>query len=281
MIAGIKSGVARALAVVVIAGGASAAQSADRDDFPSCFGLLKGLSQQQQPNRELFVVIDQTLMFDVNLKRHVHTKVHEYLQAGDRITVLTFSAYAEGRYAEMPLTGMLDHSLNANTRFKIGKTDLRKFDRCIERQQAFVRRKVDETLKAAFDAASSELPKTELMGSLVNFGEGVISPSAANKKVVLLVSDMMENSDAVSFYGRGGIGNLNIEQTLQKTEQADLLSTMDGASINIIGAGISGSDGYLSQTAMQNMQSFWSRYFEKSGGQLTGWGQPQLFGGIQ
>lgn len=278
---GIRPGFFRTLTACLIAGAASVAHSASRDDFPTCYGLLGEVAQEQPAKRELFVLLDQTLEFNVDLKRHVHNKVHQYLQPGDRITVLTFSAYAEGRYAQMPLTGTLDHLLNEDTRFNTGKSDLRNFDRCMERQQAFVKSKIDAVLKSAFEKASSELPKTELMGSLVNFGQGVISPSKTPKKAVLIVSDMMENSEAVSFYENGGIQNLNVDDTLRKTEEADLISNMGGASVNVIGAGISGNDGYLSQTAMRNMQSFWTGYFERSDASLAGWGQPQLFGAIR
>lgn len=276
-----RAGVSKALAACLIAGATSVAHSASRDDFPTCYGLLGESAQEQSAQRELFVVIDQTLVFEVDLKRHVHSKVHEYLKPGDRVTILTFSAYAEGRYAQMPLTGKIDHLLDEDTRFDTGKSDLRKFDRCMERQRTFVKGKIDQTLKTAFEQASSELPKTELMGSLVNFGQGVISTSQIPEKAVLLVSDMMENSEAVSFYRNGGINKLNVDKTLSQTKQANLFSNMGGATVNVIGAGISGNEGYLSQTAMQNMQSFWSGYFKKSDATLTGWGQPQLFGPIQ
>ncbi|WP_404367471.1 hypothetical protein [Marinobacter sp.] len=277
----IRSVIAKALTACLIAGAASAAHSASRDDFPTCYGMLGGSAEMKQAERELFVVIDQTLIFNLDLKRHVHNKVHEYLRPGDRITVLTFSAYAEGRYSQMPLTGKLDHTLSEEDRFNTGKTALRKFDQCMERQKAFVRGKVDQVLKTAFEEASTDLPKTELMGSLVNFGQGVISASQSPRKAVLLASDMMENSAVVSFYGNGGINNLDIDTTLSTTKKANLLSNMGNATVNVVGAGISGNQGYLSQTAMQNMQDFWTRYFEQSNATLAGWGQPQLFGPIQ
>lgn len=280
MIRRVRSGWAKALAACLVAGSASVTHGASRDDIPTCYGIL-GAGQQQPAARELFVVVDQTLEFNVDLKRHVHSKVHEYLQPGDRITLLTFSAYAEGRYAQMPLTGKLDHLLDEDTRFNTGKSDLRKFDRCMERQRAFVRSTVDQKLKEAFEEASSNLPKTELMGSLVNFGQGVISTSLAPEKAVLIVSDMMENSAAVSFYGSGGLANLDVENALSDTQEANLFSQMGGASVNVIGAGISGNEGYQSQTAMRNLQSFWTGYFERSDSSLTGWGQPQLFAPIQ
>jgi hypothetical protein len=270
----------KALALTVLVAATSVAYAA-RDDFPTCYGLLGGGLTPEPEQRELFVVIDQTLPFDVNLKRHVHNKIHEYLQPGDRITVLTFSAYAEGRYAQMPLTGQMDYLLDDDTRYNTGKPSLRRFDRCMQSQNAVVRSKIDQTIKTAFEEASSELPKTELMGSLVNFGRGVISLSQSPEKVVLIVSDMMENSNAVSFYGANGVLNFDIEQTLQKAENADLISDMQGASVHIIGAGISGNDRYMSQTVMAKMQNFWEGYFQRAGAELTGWGQPQLFGPLR
>lgn len=281
MISTIRSWLVSTLTACLIAGATSVAHSASRDDFPTCYGMLGEAAQEQPAKRELFVVIDQTLVFNVDLKRHVHSKVHEYLKPGDRITVLTFSAYAEGRYAQMPLTGKIDHLLDEGTRFDTGKSDLRKFDRCIDRQQAFVKAKIDQILKSSFEQASSNLPKTELMGSLVNFGQGVINASQTPEKVVLIISDMMENSEAVSFYSNGGINNLNVEKALRQTEKAGLFSDMGGATVNVIGAGISGNDGYLSQTAMQKMQKFWTGYFEQSDAKLAGWGQPQLFSPVR
>jgi hypothetical protein len=270
-----KSCIWKALTITLLAGATSVAHAA-RDDFPTCYGLL-GEQSPKAEQRELFVVIDQTLKFEVDLKRHAHSKVHEYLQPGDRVTVLTFSAYAKGRYAQMPLTGQLDYQLDEDTRYNTGKPSLRKFDQCMQRQNAFVTRTIDQTMIKAFEEASTDLPKTELMGSLVNFAEGVISASQTPEKVILIVSDMMENSDSVSFYGSGGIASFDVEATLEKAEKANLISKLEGANVHVIGAGISGSDRYLSQTVMSKMQNFWAGYFERSGAELTGWGQPQLF----
>lgn len=270
----------KVLAIVLFAGITSIAHAA-RDDFPSCYGQLGNDQIPQTEQRELFVVIDQTLPFDVDLKRHAHAKVHEYLQPGDRITVLTFSAYAKGRYAQMPLTGQIDYQLDEDTRYNTGKPSLRKFDRCMQRQGNFVKATIDKVMIKAFEKASSDLPKTEIMGSLVNFGAGVISRSKAQEKVILVVSDMMENSDTVTFYGSRGVTHFDVKATLARAGKAGLFSDLAGANVHVIGAGISGNDHYLSQTMMSKMQTFWAGYFEKSGATLIGWGQPQLFSPIR
>lgn len=260
----------------------SMVMASTRDDFPSCYSVLGNEApESQDATRELFVIIDQTLTLNVDLKRHVHEKIHEYLSPGDRLTLLTFSAYAEGRYASMPLTGKIDHGLTEDQRYVIGSTKLRAFDACMSKQKAFVRQRIDASVKDAFEQASTELPKTELMGSLANFGNSIISHSDAQQKVVLIVSDMMENSEAISFYGRGGINHLDIQSSLTKARKQGLLSSFGGANINVVGAGISGNDGYLSQSTMRKMRNFWAAYFEQSGAELTGWGQPELFGGLR
>ncbi len=279
---GLLTNAGRTLSIVVLAVSTSVATASPRDDFPSCYSMLGNQAPEPKaPARELFVIIDQTLKLDVDLKRHSHQKIHEFLNPGDRFTLLTFSAYAEGRYASMPVTGKIDYALADDQRYVIGTKKLRAFDDCMARQKMFVRKRIDASMKEAFEQASTDLPKTELMGSLANFSNGVISQSAAERKVVLLVSDMMENSEAISFYGAGGINNLNVQSSLEKASKHGLLSNLGGASVNIVGAGISGNDGYLSQSTMRKMKDFWSGYFERSGGTLTGWGQPELFGALR
>ncbi|MGM0767900.1 MAG: hypothetical protein ACQEV6_07740 [Pseudomonadota bacterium] len=271
----------RALPFTALALSTSLAIASPRDDFPSCYSVLGNEAPESQaPARELFVIVDQTLTLNVDLKRHAHEKIHEYLTPGDRFTLLTFSAYAQGRYASMPLTGKIDHRLSDDQRYVIGSTKLRAFDSCMAKQKTFVRKRIDASVKEAFEQASTGLPKTELMGSLANFGNGIISQSDARQKVILIVSDMMENSEAISFYGRGGIKNLDIQSSLEKVRKHGLLSNLEGANVNIVGAGISGNDGYLSQSTMRKMKDFWAAYFEQSGARLTGWGQPELFGGL-
>jgi hypothetical protein len=124
------------------------------------------------------------------------------MSPGDRITLITFSAYAADRYASMSLTGQMDLPISNDERRQISIPKLKKFDSCMKLQQGFVHHTIDLKLKEAFDGASIDLPKTELTGSLANFGLNIIAKSAAKKKIVLIISDMLENSDVASFYSR-------------------------------------------------------------------------------
>lgn len=276
MIRKLRKGIAAAASACLLVGATSVAYGQARDDFPTCYGMLGDTYQAKPAERELFVIVDQTLVYDLTLKRHVHDKVTKFIRPGDRITLLTFSAYAKGRYDQMTLTGQLDQLLTDDDRYNVNKTKLRKFDSCIGNQQSFALMKINQALKEALEGGSTELPRTELLGAMGNFSQSIFGNTSAGKRSILLVSDMMENSDQISFYKNGGVDNLDPEGTLRKVKNENLLANLNDASVNVIGAGLSGSKGYLSANTLTRMRTFWEGYIEASGGQLVGWGQPQL-----
>jgi len=250
---------------------------AARDDFPSCYGLIDRPDlAQAPPGRALFIIVDQTVRLDPELRRGVHLKVQRFLHPGDRITLLTFSANAKGRYASMPLTGRLDPPLDEKVRYHVSVAKLKKFDRCMKKQWRYVRRTIDTRLEAAFGQAASNLPRTELAGSLARFGETVIARSRAARKVVLLVSDMFENSDIVTFYSRGAVRPIDIDHAIGRIKSAGLYADWRGAGVYVIGAGFIGGGGYRSEKLLRNLRRFWEAYLRLSNAELAGWGAPEL-----
>ncbi|GAA3949571.1 hypothetical protein [Allohahella marinimesophila] len=259
----------------------SAQVSADaRDDFPSCYTVLDKPRQAQASARELIVIIDQTVKLNVALKRHVHATVNGFLQPGDRFTLLTFSAYAQSHYASMPLSGATDVPLDEDTRYHTSLTSLRKFDRCMARQGKMVRRSIDQAIKTALDGADDSLPRTEVAASLAEFGDSVIAVSTAPRRVVLLVSDMLENSATASFYRNGELAELEVEAALTTTASAGALSNWREAEIYIIGAAYSPDGVYRTRPVLDSLRQFWTAYLEKSNARLLGWGQPELLAQI-
>jgi len=261
---------------------ATSTQAATRDDFPSCYGLMDRADlANTAPGRELFVIVDQTVPLDLSLKRSIHSKVHRFLQPGDRFTLLTFSAFAKNRYAAMPLTGKLDFPLDDDTRYRTSIAELKEFDHCMTQQKAYVDHTIDMKLKAALEDASTDLPNTELAGSLARFGTSVISHSAAPKVTVLVVSDMLENSDAATFYSHGQVIPINPQTALQSVQKAGLISDWNGATVYVIGAGLLPGDGYRSAQILHSLENFWADYFKQSDAELAGWGQPDLMTDLQ
>lgn len=260
----------------------SSAQAETRDDFPSCYGLIQQPDlASKAPAHELFVIVDQTVPLNLSLKRSVHSKVHRFLQPGDRFTLLTFSAFAKDRYAAMPLTGKLDSALDEDTRYRTSIPKLKKFDHCMQQQKAYVAHTIDVKLKAALENANTKLPNTELAGSLARFGQTLISQSDAPKVTVLIVSDMLENSDAATFYAHGQIQSIDAEASMAAVDKAGLISDWHGATVYVIGAGLLPGDGYRSAQVLHSLKTFWKDYLQRSDAELAGWGQPDLMVDLQ
>lgn len=259
----------------------SSIYAGNRDDFPSCYPILKNYSSDVVSKRSLFVIVDQTIPLPDELKESVGVKVNRFLKPGDKVSVINFSAYVGGNYTDMVLSGSLDEELSEEVRNDLNKKSLRTFDSCMKKQMTYVRYQINETLNAAFLESRSDTPKTELVGSLYEISNSLISQDGAEDKVVLLVSDMMENSSIDSFYKRGAVTKINPERSLEKFGKNALFSNLNGAHIYVIGAGsIPNNTNYRSQEVMRSIKAFWEGWAQKSGGSISGWGQPALLGEI-
>ena len=258
-------------------------QADPRDDFPSCYAGLQIAGQDSGPKRELFVIIDQTLHPGVDIKRSLHKQVHSFLQPGDRITVVRFSAYIAENYTDIVLAGQLDRTLDETERYDISKKVLKRFDACMGKQKAFIRKTVDTKLVETFGNRDLDIPRTELVGSLSTLSQ-IVSASEAERKVVLLFSDMLENSELSSFYQSGALRKINPEHELTKYQREGLLGDWGGADIYVMGAGTLPAEyanSYRSENRMRPIKAFWESYFTQSNSTLTGWGQPALLQSIR
>lgn len=250
------------------------------DDFKDCYGSLEGQVQEQEPQEELYVLIDQTFVLPEPLRKHVEQKISNYLDTeGRRVMFVSFSTFSQGQYSKKFLEGQLDFGIDEQQSKKIGKNDLRKFDNCRLQQKNYARTIVKKELELAFKAGSNEFKKTELIDNLFRFGFDVVSNSKAENKQILLVSDMFENSDTLSFYNRGSIDSKTMKRNLGKIQEEELASDFGGAEVFVIGAG-AGSGKYIKASKMRKINKFWKVYFDASNARLVGWGQPELFNDI-
>ena len=118
------------------------------------------------------------------------------------------------------------------------------------------------------------------MYALQDFGQNVISQVEAKEKIVILASDMLENSTITSFYAKGATRLIQSEAELNKVEKSNLLSNFDNSKIYVIGTGlISSKDNnktYRDPKILASLKDFWTKYFVKSSGNLVEMGQPAL-----
>jgi len=254
--------------------------------LPTCYeGKLQ--AKPVALDTELFVAIDQTTLLDVKLKQLVADNVKHLIGPNNGFSVMTFSAYTQGQYTSVSVSGKLDAEMDEQTRNDIAKPVLTKFDQCMKKQPQMGLQLVGSALRGAFDGTSSEIAKSDVLASLKAISSKVRQSKAQNK-VVLIVSDMLENSSVSSFYGPKAESVRKIEpaKELSLVEKHNLAADFGGARVYIIGAGLLSADSekakrYRDPITMQTLSSFWGSYFQKSNAKLMEFGQPALLNPVR
>lgn len=264
---------------LLLSGLAAAAQPTD---IPSCYDITN-LAQYKVgiTNRQLIVIVDQTAELDDRLKKSVHEQVDQFIQPGDQVQIVAFSANAKGKYTEILYNGIFDATLTARIRNSIGKTTLNRFDACMKAQPQ-AKAKLHRKLSEAYGDETESFPKTELIGSLLQVGSNIIANSPSERKVLLIVSDMLENSSITSFYASNSVRQIDPTVELQKIVKSGISGDLGGADVYVIGAGfVSKGMAYSSQLALDNLEAFWNELFSQHNGTLQQFGKPQLLSPIK
>lgn len=255
------------------------------DAIPSCYDSKLAAPAVAQA-KEIFVIIDQTTLLDDQLKQSVANQIRPFLTAGNSFSVLVFSAFTQGKYTQLLTSGQLDHPLPIEQRSDVSKPRLAKFDHCMTQQSAQAMQVVGAALHTSFDGTSGDIAKSDVFASLKDIS-GKVRQSKANEKVVLLVSDMLENSSVSSFYASQSVRRIDPEREIKLASDNQLIANFGDARIYVIGAGLLSDDAkknkaaYRDPKTMQALASFWRTYFEKSKAQLVEFGQPALLNQVK
>ena len=216
----------------------------------------KAAAEQSNPCHEtgdhqgiLFLLIDRSdKLSDITGFEQSLSAVRELVGPGERFVV----GVSTGKLSETrmvldtirPVKSMWDSPLKFRAREK-------KFSEC-----------VDQVFAGLKDQGESH-PKSAILETL-HFVEEVLKADKATKKRVVIYSDMVQNSDSVSFVSGA---SLDVETSLKKVEKESLLYSFASAEILIAGAGI----GVADQKA-RKIEQFWKSYFERSGAKLSFYG---------
>lgn len=247
----------------------------------SCYDLVN-LGDVASPavHRDLYVLVDQTTELSKKLQEETYQNIINFLRPGDTVQVIGFSANAAGYYTEVIFKGVIDRRLTEDDRYAISKKILRQLDQCYQTQDSQVRQYAGRALIHAFSNATTDLPKTEIVSNLSVVAKDIISKSETPEKYVLIVSDMMENSDLLSLYGNGKLEKIDVDQEVKKLGNKIAFEDMDKARIYVIGGGYLADGTYRSSLALKGLENFWASYFKHSNATLKQFGTPSLLSGI-
>ena len=270
-----------AVALLLLSAGAFA-----DDAVPSCYQATGLQTPAIPPDREIFVLIDQTTIFDATLKRTAEENVVGFLGPNTSYQVIVFSAFAQGRYTTPVIQGTIEPPFPQNQRDSVSERRLAALDKCLAAQQPWAERQVVGVMGRSFAQASPGLAKSDILAAIHDVALAMAA-SPAKRKVLFLVSDMLENSSITSFYGPGGRVRLIAPQReLTLTAKADMFAQLNGATVDVMGAGllapnVSKRAGYRDPKTMAALRTFWQGYFVKSGGVLDQFGEPDLLAPIK
>lgn len=248
--------------------------------IPSCYDLVD-IDQIPPPvKRGLLVVVDNTIEFDHALQKESFEKIVRFMGEGDRVVIVSFSAYVENQYTRIRADARLDRMLSRDAAFTVPKRKLKELKRCLVGQKRSLERVVGTALEAIYAESSNDLPNTELASTLAKTSREILPTLEAAETYLLIVSDMMEHSDVTSFYQAGNIRTIDPEAELRKVEASGVEAVYPGTVTYVIGAGYTSTGKYRSAKVMRAIEDFWRFYVERAGGRLEIFGTPSMFGDI-
>lgn len=232
-----------------------------------CQDILTELTDTKK-DREVFIIIDQTTPFSQNIRKNAVINIFALVKPKTMVNVFTFSEYTEGKNISLIDRYYFSSDLTKDQRYDMGKKKLKQFDDCLESQTNGMKKKLASDILDNFKEKGQSSNKSEILYTLRKISEKAVKRSNAKQKIVVLLSDMLENSSYTSFYVKD-LKNLNTSQQIEKIEKNKLFGDFDGADIIVIGAGIVDKERYRDGKDMDNLEALWKEYFNKSNGKLV------------
>lgn len=255
-------------------------------DSNSCYDIYKTTKKPDSSiDKAVFVLIDETTSFNDSLQEQIIKNTLSKIAPANYIYIGKFSAFIDNHYNEKVFEFKLDIPMSADERYYERKDTLAKVDKCLKDQQQFVSNQIVQSIKKSFLKPDDNIAKSDILYALKDFGENVIAKTEAKEKIVILASDMLENSTITSFYAKGVTRLLQPDVELNKIQKENLFSNFDNSKIYVIGTGLivskENNKTYRDPKILGSLKDFWTKYFTKSNGNLVEMGQPALKNDIQ
>ena len=270
-------------------GSASADQhvsgSFQRNQFASCRAVfLRATSGVFVPQREYLVLIDRTVQLDPALNSKIALRAARAVRPGDRVRIVSFSALTESDFTTEEFYGDLDREPSEDElEDDIPARLIGAAQKCFARQRENARNKVREVVEHLLANPTPSAQRSQIMLALTNASRSLLRRATADR-IVLIVSDMLENSDIVSFYRGGALEALDVDRTVSLARRSHLLGDFSNARLFVAGAGAVPAGGAVrSVNSRQRLYAFWRAWFGASNGQLppAAWGDPDLVNDIE
>lgn len=255
--------------VIFLTFGHAQSLSGYEQDCYEKFGLEKA-----PQDAHLYILIDQTLQLDREVQGRAIKRVTDFLQPGLTISIYDFSTDVGGRYSKEITKLELNHELKWFKGFILGltnsKKDLNEIKECLKEQEKIAKNTITEAFSYAFQEAKGGIPRSEILYNLKEISKS-FSRNPIEEKYVLVVSDMIENSNIASFYNNKILKDINPEEEIKNIRE-EYIQDFKQAHIYVMGGGFGQEETLLKD----NLETFWEIYFEEANANLVEFGKPLL-----
>ena len=259
----------------------------ERINFPvtSYEAIHKANVLPRQIDAALFVMVDQTVGFNRDIIYRAAEAILEWMKPGRYVEITKFSSAVRGHYAEKVLCGLIDPEPPHGFRSNLRRSEWMEFQRLHREQFTIAMGQVRGTLTNLMRRASRTIPRSDIIRTIFSISNHIHN-FPARRKVLFIISDMLENSGITSFYHRGHIRLINPDVELRRVDgfQADFGRNV---TVYILGLGYFwGGEGaaqerYLDPRRASRIAQFWQKYFKTGHATIGEIGMPLMYSSLQ
>jgi len=261
---------------------------ANQIPFPrTSYEAIGKSSELKTPEAALFVVADESVGFDKNMIMRADQMMVEWLEPGRSVEVVRFSSGVKGRYTEVVTSGRLDPEPSEDFVNQLKRSELSKFQSYHRRQLKIAKIQAQKALLSIIQTSNKSVPYSDIVSNM-KYISGHIKQFNAKRKVILVISDMFENSSVTTFYSKGHVKNINPDREIKKVSEAGMQADFgENVTVYVLGLGYfwsgegSGKEKYLDPKRASKVAAFWTKYFEAGHAQVGEIGMPLMYGSMQ
>jgi hypothetical protein len=254
------------------------------NDVPSCYVAERMPYKPAPPSHLIYVLLDETVRLVPDLQASVLRNLDGVIGPGTKFVIAEFSAYSEGRYLSVVHTGIVEPPLTAREQGNVPLARLPAFQTCLREQQGYAVHMANQTVQAIFQGSTATLGHSDILAALDTISDAIrLEPEQV--RVLLLVSDGLENSSITSFYAHRTARRIDPHAEMAKAKAAGVVGDFGGAMVYVLGGAMmppatAGTrqerEGYRDAQTLGSLKEFWSEYLAASHANLVEFGEPAL-----
>ncbi|XOB62354.1 hypothetical protein ACMC56_00755 [Campylobacterota bacterium DY0563] len=219
---------------------------------------------------ELFLLIDQSTYFNSEDKKIILQKITPFIKENTRINIYGFTEYSKSRKNKDLGSFYIYSDVTADEEDDVSRSKVKNLAQCLKKAKLYAYEGLKKGLDEGIRKKGDNIQKSEILRNLSIYSKSNIKYSKAKRKIVIIMSDMLENSKHISFYKNGKVKELDIDKELNIVKKRRYLSYFNGAEIHVYGLGKvevnSTKEDIRDIDILDSLANFWVEYFELSNG---------------